>query len=463
MLDTQRCYICGSFFQDKVKLGLHLTPCYNDAVNIRKEMWHPHPLDLVDEQRYTEYMRGKYDQREKDIRSAQTKGVSFVSADNFDAIRGGLGTAPRMNGIGSPNSIRAPQQQQQQQQRPGSRQASSPSVPLPPANHARQRDVNVLPAPTEVDRDYSHRQQVAAPVRQVATGVTMLRNELSEELQKIKELRHREESNVNERQRVFEQMCNDVGPTRGSAPRVTSSYSSPPQQQYRPPSSGGYLPPVSSPPQHNNNHETVVVKRGGGGGSPLTYETTTSSSSGYSPARGDVVIRPQEMPDGRVKCPYCSKLFGKKGYEVHVRRCNRSSEDFTFSKDADFVERNPENRVKPDHDDGSYGRHFERNPHHSEAEHQAAFTQFMVTYPRPILDDQPKTVAERSAAMARVEQARQYKQMVEQEMSRPVSSAYGAGGVEPGREPTVPCRRCGRFFYESRVAKHEATCVSKPR
>lgn len=137
---TKRCYICNQYFDDRVKLGMHISACYDEAVNVRKELWHPHPLDLVDQQHYTQYMANKHHYTIEQMKDAKRRGISFVTADSFDAIKGHLPAGGGGGGGG------------------GARQPSSTA-------------------------DGPHSRNVAQPAR---TGVTLLKNELSSELQKLR-------------------------------------------------------------------------------------------------------------------------------------------------------------------------------------------------------------------------------------------------------------------------------------
>lgn len=424
VLETQRCYICGAFYDDKVKLGLHLSPCYNEAITVRRETWHPHPLDLVDDQRYTEYMRGEFRNRERNIERAQKQGVSFVTADNFDAIKtsiastrnipaSGMGLRPASRG--SPSSPVSP-----------SRPVSS--SPLPPVG----RSVMVRP-PEGHDRELRQRDQVAHPVRQVATGVTMLRNELTEELAKIRHLRQTEEHLLGERQRVFEEMCEQIGGSMRRPNDATSRLPPPPVATAR------LMEPLLPRPHSAQRHAETSLHRDGA----ISLSPLPTCQVGVG--RSTATVSPIEMGDGRLKCPWCAKLFGRKGFEVHAKRCSRPDNDFTWSRDAAFVREHPEERVKADHDRVSYGRQFEERP---EGMSDEAWQQFMVTYPRPILPDAPQQPPQRPVSPAR---QNALNQMVNNELSR----------RHVNEEVTVPCSKCGRYFYKSRVAVHESTCVSR--
>jgi hypothetical protein len=82
------------------------------------------------------------------------------------------------------------------------------------------------------------------------------------------------------------------------------------------------------------------------------------------------------------------------------------------------------------------------------------WTQFMTTYPRPVIDEAPKTAKERNQAAEAAKQKAEMSRMIAREMS-------GAPAPAEEREATVACGKCGRFFYVSRVAKHEVNCVAK--
>jgi hypothetical protein len=477
-MDAQQCYVCGKHFDDKVKLGLHLTPCYNEAVGVRKELWHPHPLDLVDEQRYTEYMRGKFLQNEEKIRAARQQNVSFVTADNFEAMRGTLG--PVRHKAGTP----------QKQQRGGGGEESPqrripqpppPAQPVQPVSPTRQQAPQQLQQPqrqgqqTHIDwppvPQTTHSAQVAMPVRQVVTGVTMLRNELSDEISKLRELREAEERNANIRQECFQNLLQNVAQLSpgyvggGAVVSVTGSAGTP---QYAPPVAAQCAPSSAPPPAPTQlQMQAIPPPQGASAGirSAVPYGPEPARAPSRSPPRVEKTLyestqqasfqHPEAMPDGRLRCPTCGKLFGKKGFEVHAQRCFRGAEDFTFSRDARFENNHPApNQPVPQLTDERYAPTVGQGG----ANPEDAWTQFMITYPRPVLDEKPKTAKERNKAAADAKQKAEFAQMMQREMN-PSSSPQ----AQEQREPTVPCGKCGRFFYESRAAKHEATCVAKPK
>jgi ribosomal protein S27AE len=160
--------------------------------------------------------------------------------------------------------------------------------------------------------------------------------------------------------------------------------------------------------------------------SPPAHERPPSSSSMAS-----------DSPDQRV-CPNCGKTFGKRGFAVHSARCGKhATEDFTYSKDS----------AHPDHISEKPNNHDPGAPPNGMTQEQ--WQQFMVTYPRPVIDEQPKTAGQRTAAAAAAAQRREM--------------MMHAGGPGPADEQRVPCGRCGRMFLQSRVRQHEAVCVADPR
>lgn len=454
-METQCCYVCGKYFEDKVKLGLHLTPCYNEAVSVRKELWHPHPLDLVDEQRYTEYMKGRYQQREQQITAAEKKGISFVSADTFEAMRGTLGPT-RHN-----------------QNRPSTRermaQVVAPHVPVPAYDNPPPVVLPGLPpSPPQ-----SHQQQVAQPVRVVASGVTMLRNELHSEIEQLKKLREEEQLHAEIRNQQFHQLLTDFNKLKqGELPEHPSAPHSGPPNVVHPsaPQAGSASQPAqpvratvpANPHHHSPLHDAqrpdhTAVLPTSSFAFPVSAPRDGSSPSRVSsaaPYATDVATPHEVLEDGRIRCGTCGKFFGKKGFHVHSQRCYRGAEDFTYSRDARFERNHPASgqpvpqlqatRYAPQGGDGG-GRGDD-----------GAWTQFMITYPRPVIDESPKTAKERNQAADAAKQKAEMNKMIAREMS-------GAPAPVEEREPTVPCGKCGRYFYTSRVAKHEVNCVAKKK
>jgi hypothetical protein len=108
---SQQCYICGTFFQDKVRLGVHIARCYDDAMD-RGESWHPHPDILLDEVRYSQYMISG--ERDKQFKRAEKSRVAYATQDDFANLHSQL-------------TVKRPQQQQQ----------ALPSIPPPPPPPAK--------------------------------------------------------------------------------------------------------------------------------------------------------------------------------------------------------------------------------------------------------------------------------------------------------------------------------------
>ncbi|CUG92247.1 Hypothetical protein, putative [Bodo saltans] len=453
-METQCCYVCNKYFEDKVKLGLHLTPCYNEAVSVRKELWHPHPLDLVDEQRYTEYMKGRHQHREQQIASAEKQGISFVTADTFEAMRGTLGPT------------------RHQQNRPSTRERvahvvpPSPSSPPRPPPQAPQHSAHPQAPPQASPQQYSpqqysaqqsHQQQVAQPVRVVATGVTMLRNELHSEIEQLKRLRAEEEMQAAARNQQFSQLINNFNVLRGEVP--APGQHAPVVQVPQPAPQQGVPQYYSSPsaqPHYEAQHQQQQFQSPAGVAVRQDVHHTTNAQQrpGSAAPYGTDDSSPFEvMEDGRIRCGTCGKFFGKKGFEVHSQRCYRGAEDFTWSRDARFEKNHPApnqpvpqlhaTRYQGEGGGGGGGGAVAND-----------WTQFMTTYPRPVIDEAPKTAKERNQAADAAKQKAEMNKMIAREMS-------GAPAPAEEREATTACSKCGRFFYVSRVAKHEANCVAK--
>lgn len=371
---TKRCYICNQFFDDRVKLGMHISACYDEAVNVRKELWHPHPLDLVDQQHYTQYMANKHRYTIDQLKDARHRGISFVTADAFDAIKGHLPSGNRK-------------------------------------------------------RDGMHSANVAQPSH---TGVTVLKTELSSEIEKLRQLREEEERRIAERENRFERMCNEI--------EGKMSVQSPPQSQG--PSQHRRL--QSSPPAAVSGNDRVVVVRDApqqqvqqrpSSRSSHQFPLPQATGSTFSPITGAVpskhaapqphidsaplvsvrpgtvekaaVNKPRVMDDGRIECPVCRKLFGRRGYEAHSKRCGlHPDDDFTFSQDARLHEEKA-------------GRMKVTEPPTLPGEQDEKWTQFMTTYPRPILPESPQSPQARSKAAELAAQRREYDALVAREMQRP--------------------------------------------
>lgn len=499
---NQTCYICQAFFADKVKLGLHIAVCYSDALK-RGITDLPPPTDLLnDDKRYTEFMQHKYELQEQQLQEARRNKVSFVTMDDFSQMRTQIGAARPVPTPTSPNrppssharqalvtkphrddhltnNARpvaqpghiAPTNQRSSEQfqfhhatadaggivgggaraRGGggapivAQQESSPArVPLrapdakpwsvgsptgirgaTPTQQQRSAPASsALPAisPARAERTEPHVRPQALPQQQVqgapnvpqqpdraGTGVTMLRNELQSELANVRQFMEAEQRKAAERDRAF-----------GGAHGVGQ-----PVQQAQ---------PVARPvPTQVRSHEHAQH-------APPDRRTATPDLQPGSPMSPSAA-------DHQRQCPHCHKTFGPKGFAVHVNRCGKhATEDFTYSKDVHA--RDPAQAALPcapqSHDVDEQRR---RNMSAEE------WQQFMVTYPRPVLPEQPQSAAERNRQQAINAQ----KAAMQSEMQRAMSGETG------GVDERVPCRRCGRKFAPSRVEQHESVCVSKMR
>lgn len=441
-MDAQSCYICGTHFSDKVRLGMHIQTCYEEAVHVRKELWHPHPLDIMDEQRYTEYMRKKFDDNEAKIRVARGKNVSFVTMDSFEAMRNQI-PATSSTAAG-PSRGREQQANNPRQGEVVSRGCPGPVGPPCPSNSRQSLPISTSEPPTNQDK---HGTQLALPVRQVSTGVTMLRHELADEIAKLKLLREAEEHQALLRQQQFDDVLRRVPPL---PPAPTSPNISQPGGSGPNPRNVSSLVPVTtvSPPLPPPSLPTVGVPS-------VINAVDCSAASSSSP--------PMVMPDGRLQCPHCGKLFGRKGFAAHFPRCGRPAEDFTFSRDMKFEQQHPE-RVHPfpaervAHREDTCG---ERETHPVGGEASSPWTQFMITYPRPILEEKPKTAQERNKALDIAKQKKEMEMEMAREMGR--GGAHGTAPPPPPPEAMAPCPKCGRNFFVSCLGKHEAVCNAKPK
>uniref|UniRef100_A0A7S1M656 Uncharacterized protein n=1 Tax=Neobodo designis TaxID=312471 RepID=A0A7S1M656_NEODS len=453
---TQRCYVCDAYFSDKVKLGLHIALCYSQAVQAgRTDL--PQPAELLNnEKRYTEFMRDKR-HLDEEIAEARRQKVSFATREDFSAMRSQLSPDRPTRAVAAASPIAKPRAVPVQgprdearisgagHQRPSdhlrvhaqpvasdaqedlhaspayrfkrpasgagsggvvSPPVASPSaaVPRQPPHHVpppQRGDGNRAAAPVPTGHSQQPAMEHVSPPQQqgqrVSSGVTMLRNELQSELANVREFMAEERRKAAERDRAH-----------GAMPAAAPA---------------GLPAPV---------HERVVDQPIRAPPPPMAFspERPPSSSSSASP----------DSPDQRV-CPNCGKSFGKRGYAVHTARCGKhATEDFTYSKDAQH----------PDH------RISEKPTAHAPGPRREDMTpeqwqQFMVTYPRPVIDEAPKTAAQRAAVAAAAAQRRE------------MMMHAGGGGGGGGEEPRQPCGRCGRMFLQSRVRQHEAVCVADPR
>jgi hypothetical protein len=491
-LITQRCYVCDAYFADKVKLGLHIALCYSDAVQ-RGVANLPQPAELLqDEKRYTEYMREKKS-LDDDIADARRNKVSFATREDFAAMRTQLqptqqristvvtasaspiakprevpvdaARGPRISGAGHrppsdhlttngravagvdevPTANDLHSSPAYRFRRPESSQAAGGVVASPPSPNrvvvpqlspVRQAPAMSGAGNVNPPRPQSRPTGVAQPTAQfpavhgsptraensnsasaqprVASGVTMLRNELTQELANVRSFLAQEQQRAAEREAEFQYQHHVGQPPQSSSPMQQ-------QQQHRTAQAPYHLTPghVSSP---------VYVRPGSASASPA------GSPNGVSSPGSDDAQRP---------CPSCGKLFGKRGLAAHSARCGmHATEDFTYSKDAEHPEQRKGHVItdKP----------TQVQPDPAEPVGSAAWQQFMMTYPRPVLDETPKNAAQRAAAAQNQAERRRFLE----EMQR--------GGQPAAVEATVPCGRCHRPFAQSRVRQHEAVCVAKP-
>lgn len=128
------------------------------------------------------------------------------------------------------------------------------------------------------------------------------------------------------------------------------------------------------------------------------------------------VNKPRVLEDGRIECPVCRKLFGRRGYDVHSKRCGLDpDDDFTFSQDARLHEQKA-------------GRMKVTEAPIAPNERSENWTQFMTTYPRPILPEAPDSPQARSKAAELAKQRREYEELIARDAQRPYAGMRSNAG-----------------------------------
>jgi hypothetical protein len=409
---SSTCYICGDLFSDKVRLGVHIARCYEDAMD-RGESWHPHPDILLDEVRYSQYMLS--DAREKQFKNAEKKKVAFSTQDDFANLHSQLTHKSSTSAAvaSSPKKTFA-------------LPSSSPPKPIQPSNiptSTYQSDFNknakqqtpidhvplasggvetatILPSsgnntprgsgtprgspkyttstsslPPIITSSYSPSSSPSSnnnkPTPQFAVpGVNTLRSELASELDRVREFMQEEKRKSAQRDAVLASVVE--AQQRGSQQPTTIHHHHTPQYHHSPPSRlNGNLAPA-----------------------PVPTTTSASSNYNYSPAAN---ATPSAL--------------------------------------------------------------------------KSASDNMMVTYPRPVLlDDRPKPSSARGGSskpsggnpnIVGYNFAEENKN--QKVMETDIGQAIHGGGFEEKNAARVPCTRCGRFFAPDRVDAHEDVCVSKPK
>lgn len=212
---AQQCYICGLFFQDKVKLGVHIALCYT----ARGETWHPHP-DIL-------------------LGGAQKRKVAFATEDEFASLHAPLRSPNR----GGPPTPALP--------------AFVPTAELPPPQrHDPRGDVAAVPPPrapppappsppgpsprqggAQRGQQLPWRQPPVAP-RFATPGVNTLREELQDELRKVRDFMDDERRRATERDAALASLLTSAAhavdhsqtvegsPSRGALPSIASWWGS---------------------------------------------------------------------------------------------------------------------------------------------------------------------------------------------------------------------------------------------
>lgn len=447
---SQQCYICGTFFQDKVRLGVHIARCYEDAMD-RGESWHPHPDILLDEVRYSQYMLSG--DRDKQFKSAEKKKIAYATQDDFANLHTQLGikmtsspktasgsssfspsSAPKMPPVHVPTSTY--QSDFNKDKKTLAPINSSPIDHVPPsaisgggsggeristprggggggspsfssaasaaaAAGGRGMYYNV----SSPSSSASAPPPAPAPPPKVTfapPGINTLRNELASELDKVRLFMQDEKRRSAEREAVLTSLVDGASNRIDQANQRTSAQHQYQQQQYQ----QQYHYPSSASSSSSNNTAPLVAAAGRPSSSRNgDDETTSTPRRGVLPSRGNPLI------DGNNQLAPVptSTTF----YNPHASAAP------------------PALKIGMGGGVGGGGSATPRGRNQQEQQQQQRFIP-------------------------------QDEQLVVKIMGTDIGKAIHGGGFEADPNERVPCGRCGRMFAPDRVDAHEQVCVSKP-
>lgn len=383
----QTCYICQAYFADPVKLGLHIAACYQGAKVTDPNV--PHPTDIVSAQRYSEFMRHKAMVEAQKRLEANARKVSFLTADEFGALRN------QLTGVSAPTV------------------AAGSRAPAPPSQNVDYRRFK-RPATSGGSTSQPATTPSATP-RPAAAPAVACGSPVKHARQQRRTDRH-------------------------DSADPTSAGPQPPA----PGSSGTGITLLRQELQCEllKLREIVAEEQALLAFRKQQLEAEQDARGAPHALRREHHAEEKDENEDAptTACPKCGGLFGGRGFAVHALRCGRDgTSDFTYSKDAKLGG-NAMARPGP-----SSGASATDAPPPATGR-DAQWTQFMVTYPRPVLEERPKTAAQRAAEVQAKRQAeRPYALHDNPDVTR------------------VACAKCGRFFATERVERHEATCVARPR
>ncbi|KAJ9462990.1 hypothetical protein DIPPA_22542 [Diplonema papillatum] len=210
------------------------------------------------------------------------------------------------------------------------------------------------------------------------------------------------------------------------APTPSTSHPSP-----RPDAQG--TPSVSGPQAKDN-----APPLGPRGCSPDLFPSVPELAEGYSTG------------DGKLECSVCRRAFGKKAFQVHRQSCGvvRPAEKL-FAE-----EQTPEQAAAE--------AERERMAHAKrQLEEEQRWTQFMITYPRPVLQEAPLLAHERARTGGKGPRD-------QAECSRcgarlPLAALDKHEQTCAGPKTRVTCSQCEGQFPPAAIDRHEQACRGKAR
>ena len=223
------------------------------------------------------------------------------------------------------------------------------------------------------------------------------------------------------------------------------------QAQYNPPpmqhNQGYGQSPQGSPERGPSRGKPQPIDDGGFGaaldalsGSKIDRKVHVKSPHNDRP---DTAASGTPTSDGLIECSGCGKRMGKKGFAAHAPRCGKDPVgDFTFSRDARRGDAVPVGGESGNNDDSA-------GPQPSQP-----WTQFMVTYPRPVLEEEPKTAQQRGKDAI----SQQQKREMRWEMEKANDPRW-----QQQPENMKRCPNCHKMFNGDQVQKHQVVCTAVPR
>eukprot|EP01063_Lacrimia_lanifica_P027668 TRINITY_DN3916_c0_g1_i1.p1 TRINITY_DN3916_c0_g1~~TRINITY_DN3916_c0_g1_i1.p1 ORF type:complete len:591 (+),score=121.84 TRINITY_DN3916_c0_g1_i1:994-2766(+) len=504
-----QCYICGVVCANKTVLGMHINECYKKHGEGRGAQ---HPMDVVMEG-YTLFLNQKQAAHDAPPDAAVPNGAGLVAARMLQppmypmpgyAIPG----LPSGHAYPMPHPVMLPGQFPGYAGGPYGMPMCYPQVPANPQPQAAPgpalageverltRELESLRQGKEEEYVQKQKQRTEAQVREGAPEAERRRLEqMQRDVQRDMEALKRQQAV----QQAQEETARPAQPAQPTPPPRAPSPAHAPHRGYSeapPPAAGDVSSASASSPapvpvpvvpvrrfeeksarplsarsgdaQPGSAPPPAMPRRASSGGVKGVQNLKELLKQGSAGAPGPGVSAPtgpaegKEMPGGKIQCTRCGREFGKKAFAVHAQGCGIDLRSRMSEKEGEEYDR----QHNPD---------AEENKELSKQQivkkrlaEEQAWQQFMVTYPRNVVQEEPLTQAERSNLKPNnpkgngVECSRCGVTVPLAELDRHEAGCQGKKkpGAAPQAPPEalLPCAHCGRTFSPAALDRHESAC-----